>query len=471
MKVSLCCQNKPVESRLFGRCKNRRQVARLKRLVDLQNAIENALSDAFDRIIAEIGPLEPFLDEIRNNLTANQEEFSYLLLNPLHKACFHHQPEFIDKLLKNGANPYRLDERGRSPVEVLLDFWEARYRHIGHVFREQTEDLAVDVEALIKQECEKIQQRGLECLKLLMSSYESLSVKFGYDEVSAMHICLELNLFPVLEYLVTQGADLNSRNREGNTPLILATRYFNMRSINTLLENGANVNARNNGGLTALHYSCRCLRRSTHAIDALIKYGADVNIQTNTGFTALHYAALYEEYSKVHKLLSYNADPDITTVNGQTVLYFLMDSRTGTTTAAAIAYNHVLCEMKEIRIRDNKDHLPLSLRNGDYPGLASRFDDFTSKPRPLKQLALVCVKRMLGKKRQNAWHLQKLRVPKLISDIILNSETYTDVLLQLGIRLQHFVPYVYRPEEDSRIPKLTDARYGLWLGVTNRSYY
>ena len=464
MKAPCVCSQNAVDSCIFGKCgRNRGRSSRLKRLADLMGAIENNASVKFDTLLARLGPLQCFLDETRDSLTPDQVDSSFLLLHPLHKACFHQNIEFIEKLLRNGIDPCRTDDIGRSAVEVLLKSWNVQLSNIGSAFREHCHLPIRIMELTIEEE---IKQHAMRCFSLLMNAYNDYSVKFGFKELTAMHLGLESKLYPVVEYLVSQGADVNSRNSDGNTPLILATRYFNILSVNILLEHGADVNARNNDGLTALHYSCRCLRRSTHAIDLLVKHGADVNIQTKLGFTALHYAALCEEYAKVHKLLKYDADPDFTTAKGQTVLYFLLDSHTGTTEAAAIAYNHCLCEMKQIRIRDMHGRLPLSLRNGDYPGLAERLDDFTSKPRPLKQLALVHVKRLLGKKRQNLWDLKKLIIPRMMKDIIMDSERYTDVLIQLGIRLRRAVPEVSDSGEFIlNVTKYEDVRYGLWLAM------
>lgn len=56
----------------------------------------------------------------------------------------------------------------------------------------------------------------------------------------------------VVRFLKSRGADIDVRDDQGNTPLLIAAQHGNHRLIHHLVEYGADVNARNQAGETAL---------------------------------------------------------------------------------------------------------------------------------------------------------------------------------------------------------------------------
>ena len=75
-----------------------------------------------------------------------------------------------------------------------------------------------------------------------------------------------------LKFLISQGADVNTMDAHGETPLLKALFW------KFSLDSGADVNTRNNEWATPLWetYHNKCLT----SLKALIKYGADVNAQS-----------------------------------------------------------------------------------------------------------------------------------------------------------------------------------------------
>ena len=59
------------------------------------------------------------------------------------------------------------------------------------------------------------------------------------------------NHYPLIELLLLRGADIHSRDRWGNTPLILAVTNNNHEAIHSLIKNGGNPTLKNNYGLNA----------------------------------------------------------------------------------------------------------------------------------------------------------------------------------------------------------------------------
>ncbi|WP_039458460.1 ankyrin repeat domain-containing protein [Candidatus Jidaibacter acanthamoebae] len=84
-------------------------------------------------------------------------------------------------------------------------------------------------------------------------------------QYSILHKVLSSNkLIDLAEYVINKGADLNSQDSEGNTPLHILMKNNEididkrLELANLLIEKGVNVNAQNNKGDTPLHVLVRC---------------------------------------------------------------------------------------------------------------------------------------------------------------------------------------------------------------------
>ena len=103
-----------------------------------------------------------------------------------------------------------------------------------------------------------------------------------------------------IEALVSAGADVNAKAKNGITPLHEAARCstWNAGAIETLISAGADVNARESDGYTPLHVAVRFDFSGVfvHVIEALVAAGANVAIRNNAGDTPLDLA--YKKKSK-----------------------------------------------------------------------------------------------------------------------------------------------------------------------------
>jgi ankyrin repeat protein len=105
---------------------------------------------------------------------------------------------------------------------------------------------------------------------------------------------------PAVCKLVENGADVNARDAEGNTPLILASFYASPKCVALLLEKGADANAANEAGVTAL------IRAATNYEKARLLVDAGAKVWTRTadlGNTPLILAARRAGNSRTVKLL------------------------------------------------------------------------------------------------------------------------------------------------------------------------
>ena len=107
----------------------------------------------------------------------------------------------------------------------------------------------------------------------------------------------------ILRLLLELGADVNVRAKDGQTPLHNAS-YFGAKPevIRLLLERGADINARSKQDSTPLHMVCVAYRDTPGVARVLLENGADVKAKDNRGRTALRRAEIFGK-DEVKKLL------------------------------------------------------------------------------------------------------------------------------------------------------------------------
>ncbi|MBI4844107.1 MAG: ankyrin repeat domain-containing protein [Nitrospirae bacterium] len=104
--------------------------------------------------------------------------------------------------------------------------------------------------------------------------------------------------------IIEKGANVNTRDDDGETALIYAAQKEHADIVRLLIEAGADVNATTGGGFSALIYSAR--NGDTESVKLLLGKGANVNIATNRGATALSLAILYSKDLEFDKRQPYS---------------------------------------------------------------------------------------------------------------------------------------------------------------------
>jgi ankyrin repeat protein len=107
------------------------------------------------------------------------------------------------------------------------------------------------------------------------------------DGLTPLHHAVASDNLELLRLLIAGGADVNVReNNSWNTPLLInAVLGEHWEALKVLLEKGADLNAKDNWNRTTLHFAA--WHGYTEAVDILIKRGADVNAKNRVGQTPL----------------------------------------------------------------------------------------------------------------------------------------------------------------------------------------
>jgi ankyrin repeat protein len=123
--------------------------------------------------------------------------------------------------------------------------------------------------------------------------------------------------------------DINSRSKQGGTPIISAGGSLGATGIYALILAGADVKDRDDYGRGPLHGSTGKYETDdvVAGIKALIKAGVDVNARTSSGRTPLHQHARWSYHQEVIPvLLKAGANPKAKDENGRTPWDYIQDN-------------------------------------------------------------------------------------------------------------------------------------------------
>lgn len=144
-----------------------------------------------------------------------------------------------------------------------------------------------------------IEQDSFEIVDILVASGADPNQK-SIDEKSPLGIALERGNNKIVGHLIAKGA-------EGGAELLQsAVEQNNSELLDMLLEKGADVNSKNQEGMTALLVACQ--RENLVLVEHLLKKNADANVKDNSGFNPLSLAMKQENYKMFDMLVEYGAD-------------------------------------------------------------------------------------------------------------------------------------------------------------------
>jgi ankyrin repeat protein len=127
-----------------------------------------------------------------------------------------------------------------------------------------------------------------------------------------------MNNEPVLKLLLAKKSDVDVKDRSGHTPLNWAASNGKIKAARVLLAKGADLNSKDRDGMTPLIKAAR--EGHTALVRLLIDKGARLNSKDRTGQTALIWAALKGHAQVVDLLLEKGADASVRNNQGKSAL-------------------------------------------------------------------------------------------------------------------------------------------------------
>lgn len=121
----------------------------------------------------------------------------------------------------------------------------------------------------------------------------------------------------LVSYLMSLGANPLFPNISGNTPLMAAASFENLKVLKTILDfDKKTINQRNRNGWNALMFAAK--NNNLLSLNFLLENGSPIDEQDRSGRTALMIASKYGYFSIVDKLVQSGANLDLKRNNGMT---------------------------------------------------------------------------------------------------------------------------------------------------------
>ncbi len=265
---------------------------------------------------AVTGDLET-LKKFPENINVNMVDF-YTGKRALDYGAENQHAPVVQFLLKRNANANLSDEWGETPLMLALG------------------NIQIVKMLLGKSNVNASDKQGNSVLMLALNRLKnnvSTNPASNQPDHAVVHLLLEA------------GADVNTQNNYGDTPLMEAVRYADVDTVEKIILKGVDINAHNKKGYTALMEAA--VYNRFNIVNLLMRHGADINAQNKAGNTALTEAAQRGQSQMAKLLIKKGAD-------------FTLKNNAGETAASLATKNNFIdtarqiCEASQVKIAEQQ---------------------------------------------------------------------------------------------------------------------
>ncbi|OQX30063.1 MAG: hypothetical protein B0D92_00430 [Spirochaeta sp. LUC14_002_19_P3] len=240
-------------------------------------------------------------------------------VSALHKAAEKNQEGMLSLFLSKGAKADIRDQPGNTP---LLTAARKGYKTIATLLIENGADVnARDYSGRTPLHEAVYVPNRMELMELLISNGANVNAKdnLGYSPLHHAVLVMDESAVSAVQYLLDNKVEIDARNMEGNTPLMLAVKNDKKDLALMFLARGAGIFQKNNQDITP---AVAALRNENNAVSWF--FTPEMLFQTdNAGRTILHHALLEaSEVAKINTLLAIGSNPNMRDFMGETPLHY-----------------------------------------------------------------------------------------------------------------------------------------------------
>jgi ankyrin repeat protein/TPR repeat protein len=216
--------------------------------------------------------------------------FGRLQGTPLHTAIYNRRYAILELLLENGADYNIKDQDGRTLFEFAVDL--NKRERIVRIYNKvglPVPHISATVEELMSaiSDCgaTSTRKKGQKRVRQLLKTDPGLIHQKDKHGSTPLHLAAFYHLGDIIRLLVEKGADVNAKNKRGNTPLHKISHDKDIAQF--LIASGARVNEQDNSGQTPLHKIAGYadVQSGIDVAKILLANGASKSIQDNSGRT------------------------------------------------------------------------------------------------------------------------------------------------------------------------------------------
>jgi ankyrin repeat protein len=163
-------------------------------------------------------------------------------------------------------------------------------------------------------------KQPINVVSLLLEAGADINSRDSFGHTPLTIAARESEGTTILDYLLSKGSQINAVDNNGDSALVWASaREDGLPLVLFLLDHGANVAVTNQKGRTALMTAAR-RNKNPHIATALVAGGADINAKDSSGMTALIIAYLENTYEVCSEMVNLGANTQVRDSQGKTVI-------------------------------------------------------------------------------------------------------------------------------------------------------
>ena len=190
----------------------------------------------------------------------------------------------------------------------------------------------------------------LQAVKYLLKQGADPSLQ-GNRGWNALHCASQGGNPEVIELMLSHVPCIDSRTKEGYTPLMKAALTDKLQAVKYLLKQGADPSLQDNDGWNGLHHASQ--GGNPEVIELMLSHLPCIDSRTKEGYTPLMIAADNDKLQAVKYLLKQGADPSLQDNSGSIVLH----DASGSGNVAIM--EEILSYEVEIESKNNSGETPL----------------------------------------------------------------------------------------------------------------